>query len=210
MRNTIIAAAVLAAGLPLLAAPAQASVCAVSDVSLTIGSTTYTPPSCADSISNGNPTQETANLNAAFGTTFSYLDKNGDNAQPTFQGIKFSVTAPTNTSTGTWTVAWTDTNGGAPRNLPITIDFEVGLFGGSTGAGYRLNSVFLPISPANGSGTFDITFNNNGGQNPNLSHLTLTGGNAIDPPSDPIPEPASLLLLGSGLLGIGVMRRFRG
>lgn len=169
----------------------------VGHVSLIIGATTYSPTFCADSINNGNPTQEAANLNTALGTTgFVYLDKTDASGQ-TLSGINFTVTAPP-TNSGTWTVAWLDTNGAAPLNLPITIDFEVGLFGGNNGAGYFFDNVLLPIAPSSGTGSFDINFANHGGQQPDLSHLTLTGGNAVhvDTPPVPAPEPTTMAILG--------------
>jgi hypothetical protein len=114
-------------------------------------------------------------------------------------------------STGTWTISWTDTNGTAPLNLPIIMNFDVGLFGGNTGDGYLFDNVLLPIVPDTGSGTFDITFFNNGKQHPAISHLTLTGGDPRTPTPDPTPapEPMSMLLLGTGVFGLGLIRRRR-
>jgi hypothetical protein len=181
-----------------------------SDVSLTIAATSYAPTICADNVANGDPTQEAASLNSALGTTgFVYLDKTEGAPGPTLSGIDFTVTAP-GTNSGTWTVAWTDTNGSTPLNLPITIDFEVGLFGGNNGSGYFFDNVLLPISPASGSGTFDINFTNHGGQQPDLSHLTLAGGNAahVDPPVT-ATEPASMAILGLGAVALGLLRRRR-
>ena len=178
-------------------------------MSLTIAATPYAPTICADNVANGNPTAETANLNTTFGTTgFVYLDKT-DAAGQTLNGIAFTITAPL-TNSGIWIVAWTDTNGGAPLNLPITIDFEVGLFGGNNGSGYFFDNVFLPISPASGTGSFDINFTNNGGQQPDLSHLTLTGGNPThaNPPVT-AAEPASMAILGLGTVALGFIRRRR-
>ena len=64
------------------------------------------------------------------------------------------------------------------KNLPLLIDLDVALFGGNNGSGYLLTNVLLPISPNSGTGTFDINFVNNGGQQPTISHLLLAGGNA--------------------------------
>jgi len=204
MRKLLIAGSILAASL-LPTTHAQAAACSVLDVSLTIGLTPYQSTRCADNVANGSSTVETAAMNAALGTSgLTFLAKSDGTSSTTgLGGIKFTVTAP---SAGSWNISWTDTNSSQPLNLPINVNFEVGLFGGSNGAVYWLSNLLLPSSPNSGTDSFNISFTNNGGQHPGLSHLTLIGE---DPPLAGVPEPASAALLSMGMIGTGVVARRR-
>ncbi len=202
MKRFLFSATALA-GVVVASVASAATICSVSDIDLTVNSILYSPIACADAIPNGNPTQETSAINAAFSSNLSYLAKDGA-ASVAYQGLLFTTSTSAG-NVGTWNVAWSDINGAAPLNLPTGFDFAVGLFGGSTGAAYYFDNLTLAASPNNsGTGTFEITFTNNGGNNPAISHLTLLGGDPFA-----VPEPASLALLGFGAVVTGAVRRRR-
>jgi hypothetical protein len=202
------------AALPIVAHATPITTCSLTDLSLVIGTTTYNPSQCANNVlTSGNPTSQTGEINTALGTSFALAaDDSNPGDSYTLNGIKFSVTAATGSTSGNWTLAWQDVNGTAPLNLPITLDFDVGLFGGSNGDAYEFTNVTLPASPTSGTGTFTIAFANSGGQNPGLSHLILDAGDMADPPPTNAPEPASLTLFGVGLAALGFVtwRRVKG
>ena len=229
---TRLASSILLAGTALLAGPLAAHAkpskpppvdCTLNDVNLTIGATTYQPVQCASNVSTGasDPTTETAALNTVFSEPAAdplvFLAKD-DGTQETLDGIQFGLSAVTLNpakTMGTWTISWTDVDGAAPDNLPITLDLAVLISGGNNADAYLFDNLLLPVTPDTGTGNFQITFLNNGGQVPGLSHMIIAGNNDAEVHQQcttdctSVPEPMSAALLSVGLLGTLAAARYR-
>lgn len=122
-------------------------------------------------------------------------------------GIQFTL-ATTPGIPGTWTLSAADTNGVDYANLPATMDFVGVLKGSNRYAAYFFNDVLVG---GDNSGTWEIAFVNNGGNFPDLSHLSLyTRVNELGGIPTAIPEAQSyaMMLAGLGLVGF-VARRAR-
>lgn len=154
---------------------------------------------------SGNITQNSAGfLNGLnWGGGWTYLDSTDENGS-TFMGLDFTVTAVEDTA-GTWVLTGIDTNGATPLNFPTTLDFAVGLKGGTEFAVWAFDN---RVVDGNDSGTFSIVFTNNGGKVPDLSHMIVY---AREGATAPVPEPKDwmLMLAGLGLVGLMVERAKR-
>ena len=223
---------ILAASLTLLAANGAYAACALTDA-------TYSPNhpdgphQNADACmifngSEGGGNIELSQINGFWGGSFgggafqTASKDDGATTSPTvslFGGdFNFIIDSSTLSSTfGTYTVTATDANGaGTDPDFPFFLDFVIGLKGGSSEASaYLFDDV---VSDGSGGGAWTVTFQNSGGQTPNLSNLTLfvregTGqANGGGPGNgngngNNVPEPGTLALMGGALFGLWAVRR---
>jgi PEP-CTERM motif len=163
---------------------------------------------------NGNDDAGDINMipwSPGFGSgTYQLLDKTDSGASP-FNGVTWTVTAPDITSPGTWNLDWATT--GVP-GLPQTLDFVFVTKASTAWGAYLFDDILFTSDPLTGSGTFVISWVNNGGNVPDLSHASIYGRQGTvtvppDPDPDPVPTPVpgTLLLLGISLLGMARARR---
>lgn len=210
--QSALAGALLTVGLSTLSMSAQAAgYCNLSTATegISTSNMTFNSINASDcygvAAGNINP-GDAATVNAlAWGSGWSYLDST-DDAGATFMGIDFTVTE-TGVSSGTWTLTGTDTNGSVPLNFPTSLDFAVGLKGGSEYALWSFDNAVVTSGP--NAGTFSIVFTNRGGNIPALSHMIVFGREAGGGIANSVPEADTyaMLLAGLGLVGFAARRK---
>ena len=139
-------------------------------------------------------------LNLTWGNDWAYLDAT-DNTSGTYLGIKFTVTE--NTSTNTWLLTGTDTNGSAPLNLPAGMDIAIAIKTSSAYALWYFDNVVFDGSDGGGwKATFTSKCGGGCGGMGTSYNIVALGRDAKDIPPSTVPVPAAAWLLGSGLIGL--------
>ncbi len=166
---------------------AQAATCALDDVTIE-GSASDV---CAGPIAGND---SAAVINAAFGADESVIWTLADKSDQ----VGTKIAAPEDTS-GAWTYT----------GNTISSPFIIALKAGNEYSAY-LFKTFGDLVNGDG-GTFLISFLNNGGQTPGLSHMSIYTTDSDIPGTNifgnPVPLPAALWLFGPALLGFMGLRK---
>jgi len=192
---------------------AQASSCGVAGANLDTSDVTFDSSgstNCGMGISKNNSnidintTQSGEFLFNGLGWGDEIKDNQLGNEGPntgSFLGIDWTLNASAG-DTGSWIISIIDP---VPASLPVTVDLLAVLKGGNSWAGYLFESKTFSVE-GDTAGTFEIVFTNNGGQNPNLSHMSLYLREGVSSTS-PVPVPAAAWLFGTGLIGLTGLQR---
>lgn len=132
-----------------------------------------------------------------------------DGGSLTIGGITFDLDVTgIDATSGTWDLTFTS------DPFPVTKIFDLLVFVKASDryADYFFDNESFTTNGL-GEGTFTITFLNNGGQVPGLSHLDIAfrdAGTTPPPPPPPpgVPYPSSFLLLGTGLAATAIGSRW--
>lgn len=130
-------------------------------------------------------------------------DAGGGSSTNSWMGVNWTLSGTTSQRNGTYTLRWSDP---VPVSLPLTLDLIVITKASNRFASYLFDRELFQSSPSSSTGTWHISYKNNGGQIPNLSHLSIW---ARLSPTTRVPEPGSLGLVALGLaaMGVALMRR---